>query len=163
MHQGLERSSAVAATPLVGDLPGWWSPLPVLGALLVGAQCLLGAAMASRWAAPLCLQAGEGCHWLLLHRQGAYPAAVTVLLLAAASLALPAGHGRTRGLAFAAAGLVVLQVVLGVLTLRLQLAVPAVTIAHQLTAALLVGVLGGLWGLSFLSPSVSARLEVAHG
>ncbi len=159
MHQGLERRGDVAA----GDLPRWWSPLPVLAALLVGGQCLLGAAMASRWATPLCLQAGEGCRWLLLHRQGAYPAAVAVLLLAAASLALPAGHGRSRGMAVAAAGLVVVQVLLGVLTLRLQLAVPAVTIAHQLTAALLVGVLGGLWGLAFPSPSVSVRLEVAHG
>jgi len=163
MHQGLERRVACGAAPLAGHLPRWWSPLPVLAALLVGGQCLLGAAMASRWAAPLCLQAGEGCRWLLLHRQGAYPAAVAVLLLAAASLALPACLGRARVLAFAAAGLVVVQVVLGVLTLRLQLAVPAITIAHQLTAALLVGVLGGLWGLAFPSPSVSVRPEVAHG
>jgi len=160
MHQGLEQPGLERRG---SDLPRWWSPLPVLAALLVGGQCLLGAAMASRWAAPLCLETGEGCRWLLLHRQGAYPAAVTVLLLAAASLALPAGNGRGRGLAFAAAGLVVVQVVLGVLTLRLQLAVPAVTIAHQLTAALLVGVLGGLWGLAFPSPSVPDRLEVAHG
>jgi cytochrome c oxidase assembly protein subunit 15 len=54
-------------------------------------------------------------------------------------------------------------VALGVFTLRLQLAVPAVTIAHQLTAALLVGVLGGLWGLTLSSPSVPTPPEVAHG
>jgi cytochrome c oxidase assembly protein subunit 15 len=159
MHQGLERPEAEAA----GDLPRWWAPLPVLAALLVGGQCLLGGAMASRWAADLCVQAGEGCRWLLLHRQGAYPAAVAVLLLAASSLPLPAGHRRLQGLALAAAALVAVQVALGVVTLRLQLAVPAVTVAHQLTAALLVGVLGGLWGSSFLSPSVPTRLEVAHG
>ncbi len=159
MHQGLERPEAEAA----GELPRWWAPLPVLAALLVGAQCLLGGAMASRWAADLCVQAGEGCRWLLWHRQGAYPAAVAVLLLAASSLALPSGHRRLQALALAAAGLVAVQVALGVVTLRLQLAVPAVTVAHQLTAALLVGVLGGLWGLSFLSPSVPTRLEVAHG
>ncbi|MBD2548914.1 COX15/CtaA family protein [Microcystis elabens FACHB-917] len=163
MHQNLERRPVPAAAPSASRLPRWWSPLPVLAALLVGGQCLLGAAMASRWAAPLCLQAGEGCRWLLLHRQGAYPAAVAVLLLAAASVALPAGHGRPRGLAFSAAALVAVQVLLGVLTLRLQLAVPAVTIAHQITAALLVGVLGGLWGLALPSPSLSPRPEVAHG
>ncbi|MEA5442205.1 COX15/CtaA family protein [Cyanobium gracile] len=165
MHQGLERPEpeAAAAAAASRSLPSWWTTLPVLAAVLVGAQCLLGGAMASRWAADLCLQAGEGCRWLFLHRQGAYPAAVAVLLLAAASLALPAGRRRLRGLAFAAAGLVVVQVVIGVLTLRLQLAVPAVTVAHQLTAALLVGVLGGLWGLTFLSPSVPTPLEVAHG
>ncbi len=119
--------------------------------------------MASRWAADRCLQAGEGCRWLLLHRQGAYPAALAVLLLAAAALALPAGARRLRVMAFCAAALVVLQVGLGVLTLRLQLAVPAVTIAHQLTAALLVAVLGGLWGLSALPSSLPSRYEVAHG
>ncbi len=159
MHQGLEPPEPEAA----GDLPRWWAPLAVLAALLVGTQCLLGGAMASRWAADLCVQAGEGCRWLLLHRQGAYPAAVAVLLLAASSLALPSGHRRLQGLALAAAALVAVQVALGVVTLRLQLSVPAVTVAHQLTAALLVGVLGGLWGLSFHPPSVPTRLEVAHG
>ena len=163
MHQGLERPELAAAGADARALPHWWPTLPVLAALLVGGQCLLGGAMASRWAADLCLQAGEGCRWLLLHRQGAYPAAVVVLLLAASSLALPVGHRRLQGLAFAAAALVLVQVALGVFTLRLQLAVPAVTVAHQLTAALLVGVLGGLWGLSYPSASVPTRLEVAHG
>jgi cytochrome c oxidase assembly protein subunit 15 len=163
MHQGLAGAEVQVADADASALPRWWPSLPVLAALLVGAQCLLGGAMASRWAADLCLQAGEGCRWLLLHRQGAYPAAVAVLLLAAGSVALPAGHRRLQGFAFAAAALVLVQVALGVFTLRLQLAVPAVTVAHQLTAALLVGVLGGLWGLSFPSPSVPTRLEVAHG
>ncbi len=163
MHQGLERPELATTGADGRALPRWWSTLPVLAALLVGGQCLLGGAMASRWAADLCLQAGEGCRWLLLHRQGAYPAAVVVLLLAASSLALPAGHRRLQALSFAAAALVVVQVALGVFTLRLQLAVPAVTVAHQLTAALLVAVLGGLWGLSFASASVPTRLEVAHG
>lgn len=163
MHQGLERSQLEEPSADARALPRWWTSLPVLAALLVVAQCLLGGAMASRWAADLCLQAGEGCRWLLLHRQGAYPAAVAVLLMAAVSFVLPAGHRRLQGLALAAAALVLVQVVLGVFTLRLQLAVPAVTVAHQLTAALLVGVLGGLWGLSFPSSSVPTRLEVAHG
>ena len=163
MHKGLERPELAMAGADVRSLPRWWLTLPVLAALLVCGQCLLGGAMASRWAADLCLQAGEGCHWLLRHRQGAYPAAVVVLLLAASSLALPAGHRRLQGLAFTAAALVVIQVAIGVFTLRLQLAVPAVTIAHQLTAALLVGVLGGLWGLTLASPSLPTPLEVAHG
>lgn len=163
MHQGLEPPAIAGEDPQARALPFWWLCLPVVSALLVGGQCLLGGAMASRWAADLCLQAGEGCRWLLLHRQGAYPAALVVLLQAAACLALPAGLRRLRGLAFTAAALVMLQVALGVLTLRLQLAVPAVTVAHQLSAALLVGVLGGLWGLSFPSVSVPPRPEVAHG
>jgi cytochrome c oxidase assembly protein subunit 15 len=162
-HQGLEVSGVAGPSPASPPPPLWWQVLTPLTALLVGFQCLLGGAMASRWAADLCLQTGEGCHWLFLHRQGAYPAAGGVLLLAIGSLILPAGHGRRRALALAAAALVAMQVALGVLTLRLQLAVPAVTIAHQLTAALLVAVLGGLWGLSLPSSAQPTRLEVAHG
>ncbi|WP_216904847.1 heme A synthase [Synechococcus sp. CCY 9618] len=162
-HQGLEASGR--AVPAAASLPPprWWWPLPPLAALLVGSQCLLGGAMASRWAADLCLQAGEGCRWLLLHRQGAYPAALVVLLMALGSLFLPRDQARSRTFALAAAALVVLQVALGVLTLRLQLTAPAVTVAHQLTAALLVAVLGGLWGLSIPVPTFSTRPEVAHG
>ena len=52
-----------------------------------------------------------------------------------------------RPLGSLAALLVVVQIALGVASLRLSLSVPAVTVAHQLTAALLVAVLylGG-WG-----------------
>jgi cytochrome c oxidase assembly protein subunit 15 len=71
-----------------------------------------------------------------------------VPLLALASLALPAAARPHRRLAAAAALLVLLQVVLGVFTLRLQLAVPLVTVAHQLTAALLVALLTALIGRS---------------
>lgn len=162
-HQGLEAAVPAGLSTSYPVAPRWWQPLPAVAALLVGSQCLLGGAMASRWAADLCLQAGEGCRWLLLHRQGAYPAALAVLCMALASLFLPQGQGRRRAFSLAAAALVILQVMLGVLTLRLQLAVPAVTIAHQLTAALLVAVLGGLWGLSLQPPTVPDRLEVAHG
>ncbi len=169
-HQGLEAtvhprlSTPHPATPRPHPAtPRWWQPLPAVAAVLVGSQCLLGGAMASRWAADLCLQVGEGCRWLLFHRQGAYPAALAVLLMAFGSLFLPRGQGRRRAFSLAAAALVILQVLLGVLTLRLQLSVPAVTIAHQLTAALLVAVLGGLWGLSLQPPTVPDRLEVAHG
>jgi len=104
-------------------------------ALLFG-QCLLGAAMASQWAADLCLSEGQGCRWLLWHRQVASAAALTLVALAALT------PERRWGLALALAAAA--QVALGVLTLRLQLAVPAVTIAHQLLAALLMALVAAL-------------------
>ena len=65
-----------------------------------------------------------------------------------------------------------LQIALGVLTLRLSLAVPLVTVAHQLTAALLVAVLSAL-AMRHRPISLSAaispvqlqtpRLESCHG
>jgi cytochrome c oxidase assembly protein subunit 15 len=128
--------------------------------------------MASRWAADLCLQAGEGCRWLLRHRLGAWPAALAVLAVAIASLpARPWASPLLRALAGAAAVLVAGQIALGVATLRLQLAQPAVTVAHQLGAALLIALLGSLLGRALPAGAVNAarspfpapEQEVCHG
>ena len=111
-----------------------------IATLLVLSQCLLGGAMASQWAADLCLAAGQGCRWLLWHRQLAGVAALAVLAMAVF-------HPQRRW-AGAIAALVMAQLVLGTASLRLQLAVPSVTVAHQLLAALLVAALAALMSRS---------------
>jgi cytochrome c oxidase assembly protein subunit 15 len=156
-------------TPSIPSLPRWWWPLPVLATSLLFCQCVLGGAMASRWASSLCLESGEACRWLLLHRYGAWGALTALLLLGAASLALPKAHRPVTIRAVAASLLAPLQVLLGVLTLRLQLGAPLVTVAHQLLAALLVAVLGSLWGRALILSSsaraipASPSFEMAHG
>jgi cytochrome c oxidase assembly protein subunit 15 len=173
-HQRLSSWLAVRAGKAVAaPVPSWWLALVLIAVVLVLAQCLLGGLMASQWAADRCLASGEGCQWLSLHRQGAWLAALGPLALGLCALALPSGHALLRGLAWAGAVLVVLQVLLGVLTLRLQLTVPAATVGHQLVAALLVAVIGAMAGASFplqplpvpsqSSPQPPAPLEVAHG
>ncbi|WP_370525848.1 heme A synthase [Synechococcus sp. CBW1004] len=159
LHQLLTAPVAAVRPPL------WWALLCGLATLLLLGQCVLGASMASQWAADLCLQAGEGCRWLLAHRLGAYPAALAILTLAVGSLFTgPAAPG-PRPLALTSGLLVMAQVVLGVQTLRLQLQVPAVTIAHQLLAGLLVALLGALLGrcLLGLAPLRQPTLEAVHG
>jgi len=65
--------------------------------------------------------------------------------------------------------LVTLQVLLGVFTLRLALAVPLITVGHQITAALLVAVLAALamrtWRSSLPSADLgrSPRMQTSHG
>jgi len=145
--------------------PFWWRlflPLPVL---LVLAQCVLGGAMASQWSAQLCVSTGQSCSWLLAHRLGAYPAALSVLGLGLVSLALRVPALALKGFALGAAGLVLVQVFLGITTLRLVLAVPAVTVGHQFVAALLVAVLGALLGRSWPGEPayVQPNPEVDHG
>lgn len=175
LHQGLELLSVAPAhrsreattspqrLPPVTTLPPWWLPLTLVCALALLGQCVLGGSMASRWAADSCLAAGEGCRWLWLHRLGAWPPLLLLALQASASLVLPAGRGWLRGLAGAAALLVVLQVALGVLTLRQQLAVPLVTVAHQLSAALLVALCGALIGRSLIPSPFPSSPELVHG
>ena len=186
-HQLLEAGAApLRPEPLAGrpgalawpTPPPWWPWMAGLATLLVAAQSLLGGLMATQWAASLCFSAGSGCGWLGAHRFAATPAALGVLLLAVFT-ALSAGWCRQqRPLTTTAALLVISQIGLGVSSLRLQLAVPGVTIAHQLVAALLLAILAALtcrgWlGLvaqpisasapeprSVLSPSPA---EVVHG
>ena len=152
--------------PAAVPLPRWWTLLSLVSGLAVLMQCLLGGLMASRWAAPLCLSSGVGCRWLLWHLQGAWPATLGVLVLASSTLKLPRGCRRPRRLALTAALLVGIQVGLGVLSLHWQLTVAVTTVAHQLVAALLVAVIGALWGLSLPSPTPAVPaplLEVVHG
>ena len=170
IHQRLaQQASAATAAGPTPPLPRWWLPLVGLAAPPLLLQCLLGGAMASRWAADRCFADGEACRWLLLHRLAAWPAALAVVLVGVASLLLPAAHRSVRGLALAGLALVLAQVGLGVLTLRRQLADPGVTIAHQLVAALLVALIGALLARSLpagrlaSSPVSPSALEVAHG
>jgi cytochrome c oxidase assembly protein subunit 15 len=141
--------------------------LPLLLSLALAAvllQCLLGGALASTWSSERCLAAGDGCAFLLRHRLGARAAALVVLSLVPLSWRLPSGQGWFRRLAVAAAALVALQVGLGVSTLRLALAVPAITIAHQAVGALLVALLAAALGRSLaLLASSTPQAPVAPG
>ncbi|MFM8525268.1 MAG: COX15/CtaA family protein [Cyanobacteriota bacterium] len=161
LHQGLHRQAAAPLSSASTRTPAAWQRLTLLlnGAALplVFAQCLLGAAMASRWAARQCLTAADGCQWLLLHRLMAYPAAVLVLAAALVPLVRPGSSTPTRLQGLLLAVLVAAQVALGIATLRLQLAVPLVTVAHQIIAALLVALLAALFVRAFPTP------EVRHG
>ena len=134
-----------------------WSWLIGAVLLVALAQCLLGGLMATQWAAGRCVSSGEACNWLLAHRLGARPAGA--LVLGSAALALWRRPG-DRLLALIAAAAVVSQIALGVFSLRLTLAVPAVTVAHQIVAALLVAVLAALFSRSLLSCS---HPELSHG
>jgi cytochrome c oxidase assembly protein subunit 15 len=163
LTSGLYQRLAMGGRALQAP-PVWWLALASIALLLVLAQCLLGGSMASQWAADQCFSSGTGCRWLLAHRQVAMPAALAVLALAATTPLLPQGLGQLPALALAAAGLVGVQVALGIWTLRLQLDAPLVTIAHQLTAALLVGLLAAVLARSLGRPERSLlSSEVVHG
>jgi heme a synthase len=149
LHQRLELAQRPRPSTSVGV-----AALAVTAAGLLYGQCLLGAAMASQWAADLCLAEGTGCRWLLWHRQLASAAALAVLALAACT------PERRWGLALG--GGVAAQLALGVFTLRLELAVPAVTIAHQLLAALLMVVVAALVVRTLPAASSARSRAVAH-
>ena len=163
LTQRLRQTETTAA-------PFWWRPGAAIALIAVTGQCLLGARMATSWAAQRCLAAGDGCQWLVWHRAMATPVALTVVLFAVIALGIA---GWTRHQWPFLLGLILLvtaQVGLGVLTLRLGLHQPVVTIAHQLLAALLVAVLAALLVRSPGNASSSSQLipddvslEPCHG
>ena len=144
-----------APSPATNDR--FWPILTGLVLTFLLAQCLLGGLMATQWAAGRCFSSGEACGWLLAHRLGARPAGLLVLLTAALAFWRRPSDRLLAGIAAVA---VLAQIALGVFSLRLTLAVPAVTVAHQIGAALLVAVLAALFSRSFLQRS---HPELRHG
>jgi len=145
-------------------LPPWWFPLPVISTALVLTQCVIGASMASQWAVDQCFTSGELCEWVLRHRQFAGAASLSVFALAVSAVLLIRSDVPIRALALSAAALVAFQVTLGVLTLRAQLHLPSLTIAHQLVAALLMAHLGALCGRTLRAwRPASSSMEVSCG
>ena len=154
----------------VGSAPRWWPWLGGMSVFAVTAQSLLGGRMATSWAAQRCLEAGQSCQWLHWHRSFATPVATIVALFVVVAL-LAGGWARQQWpLLLMALSLVAAQVALGVSTLRMGLAQPALTVGHQLVACLLVAVLSALTcrrppASSAPRPVVldSSILETCHG
>lgn len=159
---GLDQGLAEEAP--TGSPPPWWLPFPVISTALVMAQCILGASMASQWAVDHCFTSGELCEWVMWHRQLAVLASLSVLALAISALLMIRADVRIRALALSAAALVALQLTLGVFTLRAQLQLPSLTIAHQLVASLLMAHLGALCGRTLRAwRPASVSMEVSCG
>ena len=123
--------------------------------------------MASHWAAERCLAAGQGCSFVLYHRLGSWAAASFTLSMGGLSLLLPSPNFKLRWFSLLASLLVVAQIVLGILTFRLELAMPAITVAHQLGAGLLMALIGAVLGRSLgatpLFSQITVTSKASHG
>jgi len=136
-------------------LPGWWWPLPLTAMLALLAQCLVGALMASQWAAERCLDLGESCNWLMNHRLLAYPVLVGLVLMAIAATFLPSSHRMLKSFSYLSIIVGLGQVLIGRFNLIVHLDIPLLTISHQLIAALLVALLGAAIGRTLLMTTSS--------
>lgn len=124
-------------TGTVGKLP--WISLGA--ALLIYGQSLTGALVGSRWALHQCLAIAQLCSVMNSHLLGVIPVSLLVIALAVLSWRTPALHPLLRRLTNLAAGLLLLQIGLGVSTFRLHLQVEMLTVTHQLVGAALLGTL----------------------
>ncbi len=164
LTQCLLSSSRDSSSPL------WWRFMSGASLLLVMAQSVLGGRMATEWAAQRCIAQGQVCEWLHWHRFSAIPVASFVIMFIVISF-LAGGWSRRQWPFLLVVFLLVLaQISLGLLVMHLGLAIPFVTVAHQLVAALLVAFLSALTFRSPGSPSSYlpliqdfSSLETCHG
>lgn len=118
--------------------------LPLIGsiaALLVYIQSLSGGLVASRWALHQCLSLEQLCNVMNGHIFGVLPPTLTTLILVIIAWQTPALTAILRNLTNLAAGLVILQILLGIATFRLHLQVEPLTVSHETTAATLLATL----------------------
>ena len=129
-----------ALTPYQGT--GTAGKLPWLGltaAILVYLQSLLGALVASRWALHQCLTVKALCSVMYSHIGFVVLPSLAIIAVVWMSWRTPALHPTLRLLANMTGGLLLLQILLGIATLRLHLQIEPLTVAHQAVGAALLG------------------------
>lgn len=135
---------AIATALMPYNPTGNAGKLPWLGlaaAILVYCQSILGGLVGSRWAAHQCLSASDLCNVMNSHLMGVVPPTLAVIALTVSVWRTPALSSWLRGLANAAGLLVLLQIGLGIATLKLRLQVEVLTVCHQSIGAALLGTL----------------------
>jgi len=132
-------------TGTVGKLP----IISLTAAIFVYIQSLLGALVGSRWALHQCFGASQLCSVMYSHIGGVVPPTLATLAVVWLSWRTPALHPTLRYLANLALGCLILQILLGVATLRLHLQVEPLTVAHQAVGATLLGILVAFTVLAF--------------
>jgi cytochrome c oxidase assembly protein subunit 15 len=151
----LTPKSPNQSTIISGQLTG----IGIVATSLVYAQCLLGGLVGSRWAVHQCLNVAlsELCNVMNNHLIGVVPATLATLTLVFLTLRSPNLNPIFRKIALTAGGLLIIQILLGVATLRLHLQVEPLTVTHHLVGASLFGTL-----IAFSTLAVRDRLTVPH-
>ncbi len=150
--------------------PFWLRCFGFLSLFSVIAQSLLGSRVATSWAAQRCLDLGDSCNLLELHRASAIPVTfLVVLFVIVSSLQIDVFVNQWPYL-LTIIFLIGSQIFLGVLSIHLGMSEPSLIIGHQLIACLLVAVISALnfksRGIDKSSQSLfinQSNLETCHG
>lgn len=150
------------STIISGQLTG----IGIVATSLVYAQCLLGGLVGSRWAVRQCLNVAlsELCNVMNNHLIGVVPATLATVALVFLTLRSQNLDPIFRKIALTTGGLLIIQILLGVATLRLHLQVEPLTVTHHLVGASLFGTLIAFSTLALRDRKAALRdrLTVPH-
>ena len=151
-------------------LPTWLRSVGFLSLFSVIGQSLLGSRVATSWAAHRCLNLGDSCNLLGLHRASAFPVSLFVISFVIISLSQREVFISQWQYFLSIIFLIISQIFLGVFSVQLGMNEPGLVICHQLVACLLVAVLSALIfkgrGIYVTSQSLcitESTMETCHG
>ncbi|AFY59763.1 heme A synthase [Synechococcus sp. PCC 6312] len=129
-------------TPYQGvGTAGWLKGWGLGAAVLVYCQSILGGLASSQWALHQCLYGDRLCGVMNSHLVGVVPASLASLVVGILAWRQAALHPLLRQLGQLIFLCLLLQIFLGSTTYNLKLAIPALTVAHQMVGAALLGTL----------------------
>ncbi|WP_413389966.1 COX15/CtaA family protein [Prochlorococcus marinus] len=150
--------------------PLWLRSFGFLSLFSVVAQSLLGSRVATSWAAQRCLDLGDSCNLLGLHRASAIPVSFLLILFVIVSSFHRDVFVNQWPYLLTIISLNISQIFLGVFSIQLGMSEPSLIIGHQLIACLLVAVIAALnfkgRGIDESSQSLfinQSTLETCHG
>ena len=150
--------------------PPWIRLIGFLSLFSVIGQSLMGSRVATSWAAQRCLNFGDSCNLLELHRATAFPVSLLVVSFVIISFLHRDVFLNQWPYFLTITFLIISQILLGVFSLQQGMSEPALVIGHQLVACLLVAVISALnfkgRGIDESSQSLSiteSTLETCHG
>ena len=124
--------------------PPWLRTIGFLSLFSVIGQSLLGSRVATSWAAHRCLNLGDSCNLLSLHRTTALPVALLVISFVMISFTQRDVFINEWPYFLMITFLIISQIFLGVFSIQLGMSEPALIIGHRLVACLLVAVISAL-------------------
>ncbi|MEO1466369.1 MAG: heme A synthase, partial [Cyanobacteria bacterium J06633_1] len=148
-----------ALTPYQGtNTAGRLRWLGLSAAVLVYMQSILGGLVGSRWALHQCFGGSQLCNVMNAHILGVFPPTIATVALVWFAWKTAGLNRQLRFLANAAAGLVSLQILLGIATFKLHLQVEPLTVTHQAIGASLLGVLIAFTVLAMRDSSLKSAI-----
>ncbi len=119
----------------------WWKFLLSIPLTLTMIQSVIGVRLSSTWSAHLCLTFNEQCYVLNSHKLFAIPVFLSIILIFIISIFKFDIFKNNWKFLISALLLLLLQITLGVLSLRTSLNQPLIIVSHQIVASLLVATL----------------------
>ena len=124
--------------------PPWIRSLGFVSLFSVIGQSLIGSRVATSWAAHRCLNFGDSCNLLVIHRATAFPVSILLISFVIISFTQRDVFINQWPYLLTIIFLTISQIFLGVFSIQLGMSEPALVIGHQLVACLLVAVLSAL-------------------